>query len=278
MNDFLYREFISKGNLKDLERLWLTLEFPEYCRYKEIEWYGYSVELTYLEEIWIQFMKNYMKDIVPEECILKSDLGCIIRFQTITMRVRDLIYQAYLEWLYENESMWRDFVNEILNKLGMISREAKQLALVMYLDGDIVKDGKLILFNTFLETIYMPTIKILFRKEVNEERLKEAVTELIKTGLIAHCSWRFHGMLCNEYVIPPFIHSIWRELPKHLDIVIPKVKHVELELRKHIHDKINSIMTKVKQFLLRLPEGVNIINEFEKDFEELKKLIDKLII
>jgi len=267
---YLQEEFISKGRTREIEKLWLALEFPEYIRYKNVEWNVHSVELTHYEDYIINFMVKHLKDILPEEAIIKADLGYVMKFSTTSLRVRDLIYEALVEILAEDQKLKEELGSETRQNLKLLSRESKELALVLYLDGDIVQDGKLILCNTYLETIFMPTIRIIFRKkDITEEKLRDAVSELVKYGLIAHASWRFMNMLFNMYVVPPFLQDLWRELPMHIDVMIPKLRAVELEERKLIHETIDTIGRLIDEGKLQ---------EAKSKLEELKRMVDKALL
>ncbi len=270
LREFLDERFLSRGRLKDVEKLWLALEFPEYIRYKDTEWNVHSVELTRYEDYLIEFMSSKLRGIIPDEAILRSDLGYIIRFRTISLRVRDLLYEALVEILAESENVKQELSRDVVDSLKLLSRESKELALIMYLDGDIVSEGKLILFNTFAETIYLPAMKIIFRRrDLSEDKLKEAVSELVKYGLIAHAAYKYANMLINMYIVPPFLQDIWRKLPVHLDIAIPKFRTVELDYRTRIHTEIDHISKLIEQGQLE---------EAKKKLHELKNLVDKALL
>ncbi len=270
LREFLDEKFLSRGKLRDLEKLWLALEFPEYIRYKDTEWNVHSVELTKYEDYLVEFMSSKLRGIIPDEAILKSDLGYIIKFRTISLRVRDLLYEALVEILAESENIKQELSRDVIDNLKLLSRESKELALVMYLDGDIVSEGKLILFNTFAETIYLPAMRIIFRRrDLGEDKLKEAVTELVKYGLIAHASYKYANMLINMYIMPPFLQDLWRNLPMHLDIAIPKFRAVELDYRARIHAEIDHISKLIDQGQLE---------EAKKKLHELKNLVDKALL
>ncbi len=270
LREFLNIEYVRTGRVKEIEKLWLALEFPEYIRYKDTEWTPHSVELTRYEDDLIRFMVTYLRGIIPDEAIIKSDLGHIIKFSTTSMRVRDLIYEALVELISSDEQIRKELQKEVEAKLSLLSRESKELAIVLYLDGDIVRDGKLVLCNTYLETIFMPTIRIIFRrKDISEEKLREAVNELVKYGLLAHASWKFMNMLFNMYIVPPFLQDLWRELPLKLDVTIPKFRAVELEQRKHIHSLIDKVDELIRE---------SKIDEARKVLEELRRVIDKVLL
>ncbi len=270
LQEFLEIEYIRTGRIRELEKLWLALEFPEYIRYKDTEWTSHSVELTRYEDELIRFMSTYLRGIIPDEAILKSDLGYIIKFSTTSMRVRDIIYEALVEILSSDERIKNVLKKDVEEKLHLLSRESKELAVVLYLDGDIVRDGKLILCNTYLETIFMPTVRIVFRrKDLSEEKLRDAVSELVKYGLLAHASWKFMNMLFNMYVVPPFLQDLWREIPLKLDVTIPKFRAIELEQRKHVHELINKAQQLIRE--AKLEEAIQAL-------DEVKKLIDKILL
>jgi len=270
LREFIDEKFVSKGRLRELEKLWLALEFPEYIRYRDTEWNVHSVELTKYEDYLIEFITTKLRGVVPDEAIIKADLGYIMKFSTTSLRVRDLLYEALVEILSESENIKQELSREILDNVKLLSRESKELALIMYLDGDIVNEGKLILFNTFIETIYLPTIRIIFRRrDMSEDRLREAVTELVKYGLIAHASYKYANMLINMYIVPPFLQDVWRNLPLYLDIAIPKFRAVELDYRSRIHEEIDNIAKMIDQGQLE---------EAKKKLRELKSLVDKALL
>ncbi len=270
LREFLDIEYIRTGRIREIEKLWLALEFPEYIRYKDTEWTPHSVELTRYEDDLVRFMVTYLRGIVPDEAIIKSDLGHIVRFSTTSMRVKDLIYEALVEIIASDDRIKQELRRDVEAKLNLLSRESKELAVVLYLDGDLVRDGKLVLCNTYLETIFMPTIRIIFRrKDISEEKLRDAVNELVKYGLLAHASWKFMNMLFNMYIVPPFLQELWRELPLKLDIVIPKFRAVELEQRKHIHSLIDKVEALIRE---------SKIDEARQTLEELRRVVDKVLL
>ncbi len=270
LREFLEMEYIRTGRVRDIEKLWLALEFPEYIRYRDTEWNPHSVELTQYEDDIIRFMSTYLRGIIPEEAIVNADLAYVIKFSTTSMRVRDIIYQALVETIQELEEVKKILAEEVKNNLKLLDRESKELALVLYLDGDIVRDGRLILINTYLETVFMPTLRIIFRRrDISEEKLKEAVNELVKYGLIAHASWKMMNMIFNMYIVPPFLTDLWNQLPLHLDISIPKFRAVELEQRKHVHNILEELKKLIEE---------NKRDEAVRKIDELKRTIDKILL
>ncbi|NPA70919.1 MAG: hypothetical protein GXO26_08925 [Crenarchaeota archaeon] len=270
LREFLEMEYVKTGRVREIEKLWLALEFPEYIRYRDTEWNPHSVELTQYEDDIIRFMSTYLRGIIPEEAIINADLAYIIKFSTTSMRVRDILYQALVETIQELEEVKKVLAEEVKKNLKLLDRESKELALALYLDGDIVRDGRLILINTYLETVFMPTVRIIFRRrDINEEKLKEAVNELVKYGLIAHASWKMMNMIFNMYIVPPFLTDLWNQLPLHLDISIPKFRAVELEQRKHVHN----ILEELKRLI---EEGKK--EDAVRKIDELKRVIDKILL
>ncbi len=270
LREFLDIEYLKTGRVREIEKLWLALEFPEYIRYRDTEWNPHSVELTRYEDDIVRFMTTYLRGVIPDEAIYTSDLAYIIKFSSTSLRVKDIIYQAMVEILQTLEEIKKIYVEDVKKNLKFLSRESKELALTLYLDGDIVRDGKLILINTYLETVFMPTIKIIFRrKDIDETKLKDAVSELVKYGFIAHASWKYMNMLFNMYVIPPFLTDLWKELPLHLDIAIPKFRAVEIEQRKIINELIENIDRLIR-------EGKS--DEALSRLSELKSVIDRVLL
>ncbi|NPA99922.1 MAG: hypothetical protein GXO10_00950 [Crenarchaeota archaeon] len=270
LREFLEMEYIRTGRIREIEKLWLALEFPEYIRYRDTEWNPHSMELTQYEDDIIRFMSTHLRGIVPDEAIENADLGYIMRFSTTSMRVRDIIYQALVEIIQELEDVKKILAEDVKRNLNLLDRESKELALALYLDGDIVRDGRLILINTYLETVFMPTIRIIFRrKDINEEKLKEAVNELVKYGLIAHASWKMMNMIFNMYIVPPFLTDLWSQLPLHLDISIPKFRAIELEQRKHINNIVEELRRLIEEG--RREEALSKI-------DELKRTLDKILL
>ncbi len=270
LREFLDIEYVRTGRVKEIEKLWLALEFPEYIRYRDTEWNPHSVELTRYEDDIIRFMTTYLKGIIPDEAIYMSDLAYVVKFSTTSLRVKDIIYQALIEILQSDESIKKVYIEEIKSNIKFLNRESKELAMTLYLDGDIVRDGKLILINTYLETIFMPTLRIIFRRrDIDETKLRDAVSELVKYGLLAHASWKAMNMLFNMYIIPPFISDLWKELPLYLDIAIPKFRAIELEQRRIINELIESIARSIKD---------NKIDDAIQKLEELRKTIDRVLL
>ncbi|GEM_PF-3933319 len=261
---YLEKECLSREDYSKLEKLWLCLEFPEQCFYKDIEWYGYSYELGVYEGFWIHFIINELRDILPEECILRPSLACELSIDGAQLRVRDILYEALVEFFHRRRDVCEKMSKDFLNILDKLSKEAKQIILTLYLDGDIVKNGKLVLCNTTLESIFMPTIRILFRSNVDEKILGNAVKELISSGLLAHCAWRSGVVKFYEYIIPPYLRHYWSEIPKYIDIVIPKVRHIDLSLRNEIIREIQNLERQ--------------LDEVKKRLEDIKKLIDKALL
>ncbi|NPA23044.1 MAG: hypothetical protein GXO23_01920 [Crenarchaeota archaeon] len=270
LREFLEMEYVRTGRVREIEKLWLALEFPEYIRYRDTEWNPHSMELTQYEDDIIRFMSTHLRGIIPEEAIANADLAYIIKFSTTSMRIRDILYQALVETIQELEEVKRVLMEEVKSNLKLLDRESKELALALYLDGDIVRDGRLILVNTYLETVFMPTLRIIFRRrDLNEEKLKEAVTELIKYGLLAHASWKFMNMIFNMYIVPPFLTDLWSQLPLHIDIAIPKFRAIEIEQRKHLQ----SLLEELKRLI-----DENKREDALKKINELRQLIDKILL
>ncbi len=270
LRQFLDIEYIKTGRIRDIEKLWLALEFPEYIRYRDTEWNPHSMELTQYEDDIIRFMSTYLRGIIPEEAIVNADLGHVIKFSTTSMRVRDILYQALVETIQELEDVKRILSEDVKKNLKLLDRESKELAVALYLDGDIVRDGRLILVNTYLETVFMPTLRIIFRrKDLDEEKLKEAVNELVKYGLIAHASWKFMNMIFNMYIVPPFLTDLWNQLPLYLDVAIPKFRAIELEQRKHIQNILNELRKLIEE---------NKREEALSRLDELRRIIDKVML
>ncbi len=274
LRDYVEKNVIEKGLISKIPLLWLSLAFTEYCRYRDVEWFGHSLSFHEHERFWVDFVTDVLtKDLLPPS----YNLGSIVKFSAMSLRVKDLLYQAFTEYLAENAEKLSVFAEETLKMLPTLSTEAMMLAYVMYLDGEIVRSGRIILCNTTLGSMYLPTIRILFRRDdVTESKLAQATTELVRVGLISHCAWTRLNLVFHEYTIPPFVYVLWTDIPRYIDIPVPRSGPLEMELRRLMIGEISELERLVDE--LCCDERIKrVADSMRSRLRSLKRLVDRLI-